>query len=879
MLIDTGSELNIMTSEQAYALELPVDPTGAMWTLRGVSGHQVALEGLCRDVPVTIGGIEVTHNFFLTRDTLHGKDMILGQPWLFGHSTKIEYMHDVGMVIQVWNEGNRDSGASVRIKLPIMNAPRNVYPVQARRYARAAATTYDISTVRSGSDPQTSEPPQFPSCIPSTFTMPQTELKELRPDGLDHVLANRNMEDLEVLKALKNAWIPSKAPHSLGFTDYTEQMECFPFPMHDSSLIYTSNCPEPATRVTSLTALPEQKLKEPRPDGLDYVLEGREAAHAEDSRAATGPLALSGLDSTGIVEHVDIAKGMAAAQEFPCMHHEPVVAESSPVIAQNSETGCTVVKPGSTGAAMIARIAPKSFTGLEICFLANFLTAQEKPVVHAKVTEVTHPPESRERSSGSHEDYLCRSQELSSNSYDNRVGNSDLEFPPSQLRWLGPHMVDKRLRSGALVLQELDGEESIIREPVKLSEGYEEPDNEANYASYATKPRHLTPPKPWELKGEKLAEYWREKYERMRARTENPDLRFHPSQRGYELERFIDEDTRFRDFRHATQLKEDVDLKTLPPGPPDLFYWLSWGGKDSYILQNSYSTRSDPEHKLEVKLLLGGPTIEVIHSDKSPMLVAAPTTETSGPTNGKTPLKITQCEINHHPLPPFECSMGYGNPNAPHTRRRRSRGRYRHRPPEPSHERLQEGRRASRRSPIWQQETDSERAICELQAKLDQSMALVDNKTAPRRTALPFLGSTPVAPPVQKVAPPADSLTRPSEMPVAIVPAPKISLARDFTEKTNEWTHRVRDIDKDSVKKFVGTTPEFQPPAVIPRDPKDAPADVEPVLKSPSPMDEHPKAEQDVKGQARAHNEEDSASRKTSVSRRSSSQESAAPSS
>ncbi|KAF8321835.1 uncharacterized protein EI90DRAFT_3131467 [Cantharellus anzutake] len=408
MLIDTGSELNIMTSEQAYALELPVDPTGTMWTLRGVSGHQVALE-----------------------DTLHGKDMILGQPWLFGHSTKIEYMHDVGMVIQVWNEGNRDSGASVRIKLPIMNAPRNVYPVQARRYARAATTTYDISTVRCGSDPQTSEPPQFLSCIPSTFTAPQTELKELRPDGLDHVLADHNMEDPEVLRALKNAWIPSKIPHGLGFTDYVErvtlvkglglnsaketstEMECFPFPMRDS-------------------APPEQKLKEPRPDGLDYVLEGREAAHAEDSRAAAGPLALSGLDSMGIVEHVDIAKGMAAAQEFPCMHHEPVVAESLPVTAQNSETGCTVVKPESTEAAMIARIAPKSFTGLEICFLANFLTAQEKPVVHAEVTEVIHPPEGCQRSSGSHEDSLCQSQELSPNSYDNRVENPDLEFPPSQ---------------------------------------------------------------------------------------------------------------------------------------------------------------------------------------------------------------------------------------------------------------------------------------------------------------------------------------------------------------------------------------------------------------------------------------------------------------
>ncbi|KAF8342269.1 uncharacterized protein EI90DRAFT_3116206 [Cantharellus anzutake] len=461
--------------------------------------------------------------------------------------------------------------------------------------------------------------------------------------------------------------------------------------------------------------LEEQKLKEPRPDSLDYVLEGREAAHAEDSRAAAGPLALSGLNSMGIVEHVGTAKGLAAAQDFPCMHHEPIVAESSPVIAQNSETGCTIVKPESTEAAMIARIAPKSFTGLEICLLVNILTAKEKPIVHAEVIEVTHLPESHKRSSGSHEDYLCQSQELSSNSYDNQVENSDLEFPPSQLRWFRLHMVDKRLCSGALVLQELDG--MVLKHP--SSTGYEEPDNEANCASYTTKSRHLTPPKPWELEGKKLAEYWQEKYERMHARAENPDLRF---QHKHEFEKFIDEDMQFWDFHHATQLKED----------------------------------------------------------------------------------------------------------------------------EPSCEKLQEGRHTFRQSPIQQQETDSERAICELQAKLDQSMVLVDNKTAPRRMALPFLGSTPMVPPVQKVAPPADSLTRPSEMPVAIVPVPKIPLARDFMEKvikTDERTRWVRDIDKDSIKKFFGAAPEFQPPAVIPRDPNDAPANIKPVPQSPSPMDENPKGE------------------------------------
>ncbi|KAF8315277.1 uncharacterized protein EI90DRAFT_3135314 [Cantharellus anzutake] len=203
----------------------------------------------------------------------------------------------------------------------------------------------------------------------STFTAPDTKLKELRPDSLSYVSVPAK-ETLETF--ICNTTAACYTPTAMEFP---------PFSMCDSGL-------------------PEQKLKEPRPDGLDYVLEDQKAAHTEDSGAAGGSLALSGPNSTGFVEHTGTAKGMATAQDFPHMHYEPVAVESSPVIVQNSETGCATVKPESTEATMIARIVPKSFTGLEICFLANFLTAQEKPIVHAEVTEVIRPPENCERPRG-----------------------------------------------------------------------------------------------------------------------------------------------------------------------------------------------------------------------------------------------------------------------------------------------------------------------------------------------------------------------------------------------------------------------------------------------------------------------------------------------
>src|SRR5258708_3792814 len=47
MLIDSGSELNIMTLQQAKDLALPIDDSGKSWTLKGISGHMMGLEGIC----------------------------------------------------------------------------------------------------------------------------------------------------------------------------------------------------------------------------------------------------------------------------------------------------------------------------------------------------------------------------------------------------------------------------------------------------------------------------------------------------------------------------------------------------------------------------------------------------------------------------------------------------------------------------------------------------------------------------------------------------------------------------------------------------------------------------------------------------------------
>ena len=106
MLVDSGLELNIMMMHQAQELALPIDDSGNSWMLKGISGHMMGLEGICWNVPIKIGRIEFSHNFFVMQSNLGNKDMVLGQPWLFSHSMQIDYIHKMGVTLQLWENGD-----------------------------------------------------------------------------------------------------------------------------------------------------------------------------------------------------------------------------------------------------------------------------------------------------------------------------------------------------------------------------------------------------------------------------------------------------------------------------------------------------------------------------------------------------------------------------------------------------------------------------------------------------------------------------------------------------------------------------------------------------------------------------------------------------
>ena len=87
-LLDDGSELNLMPRHTFERTNLPIDPD-INWRINGYdSKTKAGLEnlekkggviGVCHDVPVDIGGIEVRQHIFVVEHT--NSDLILGMPW------------------------------------------------------------------------------------------------------------------------------------------------------------------------------------------------------------------------------------------------------------------------------------------------------------------------------------------------------------------------------------------------------------------------------------------------------------------------------------------------------------------------------------------------------------------------------------------------------------------------------------------------------------------------------------------------------------------------------------------------------------------------------------------------------------------------------
>ena len=78
MLIDCGSELCLLSKECFDLLDLPID-LEIEWIIGSAMCQRARLYGLCHDIEVSVGGIEMNVPFFVM-DGL-SQDVILGRPY------------------------------------------------------------------------------------------------------------------------------------------------------------------------------------------------------------------------------------------------------------------------------------------------------------------------------------------------------------------------------------------------------------------------------------------------------------------------------------------------------------------------------------------------------------------------------------------------------------------------------------------------------------------------------------------------------------------------------------------------------------------------------------------------------------------------------
>src|SRR5260221_9982981 len=229
MLVDSGSEVNMMMMHQAQELALPIDDLGNSWMLKGISGHMMGLEGICWNVPVKIGGIEFSHNFFIMRSDLGNKDMVLGQPWLFSHSTRIDYVHEMGVTLQLWENGDR-KGRSILINLPLVKAPRNVMPVCLRRgyesYSAECPVQSELVLARPGDDWESNHIPKFMGRIVKALQVVEDEAEKSRPMGLNEDLILESSLSMPfITEVMKNAWFGSVKRDAETFSSRIERLK------------------------------------------------------------------------------------------------------------------------------------------------------------------------------------------------------------------------------------------------------------------------------------------------------------------------------------------------------------------------------------------------------------------------------------------------------------------------------------------------------------------------------------------------------------------------------------------------------------------------------------------------------------------------------
>lgn len=134
-LVDSGSELNLISCELAETLNLPIDRAGSAYSVGGVNGGKENMHGCCHTIPIEIGGLRYNHIFFVKNGSLGTNGhMILRTPWMFGHKSRLVFSMATGtpsISMQIYVGGNLE-GESVIVQLEVNPDQENNQLIQPR---------------------------------------------------------------------------------------------------------------------------------------------------------------------------------------------------------------------------------------------------------------------------------------------------------------------------------------------------------------------------------------------------------------------------------------------------------------------------------------------------------------------------------------------------------------------------------------------------------------------------------------------------------------------------------------------------------------------------------------------------------------------------
>jgi hypothetical protein len=128
-LVDTGSQINLLSHRLANQLNLPVETGNFDVNLNGAGGLPVDISGLCHDVLVNAVGQPSLQTFLVTPSTAN--DLILGLPWFLQNGAKITSVgkgKDAGVSVSVVGRDGRETSVVAILSKELMRTPEGLVP-------------------------------------------------------------------------------------------------------------------------------------------------------------------------------------------------------------------------------------------------------------------------------------------------------------------------------------------------------------------------------------------------------------------------------------------------------------------------------------------------------------------------------------------------------------------------------------------------------------------------------------------------------------------------------------------------------------------------------------------------------------------------------